>query len=134
MLIALKQFNLLLFCTNSRGLTHVKIVQIIIHPAKLAQTQQWRRTNKVVGRCFCVRAGSFDNLFFHQVFQVAEDKTTGLLQVPCRLGMNIFCNWTIATWSTSNIQNANIQNAKIHRAYYQISNKCLIFIFGWSTI
>ena len=28
--------------------------------------------------------------FFLRVFQVAEDKTMGLLQAPCTLGMNTF--------------------------------------------
>ena len=37
-----------------------------------------------------VHLENFENLFFLQVFQVAEDKTKGLVQASCSLGMNTF--------------------------------------------
>ena len=107
-----------------------KIVHIITQPAKRARTQQERRTNKAVGRCLGVRADNFDNLFFLQVFQVAEGKTKGLLQAPCSLGKNTFVTGPlqheVLVMQKKKLKN-HIQNAKIHQVYIKYQTNALFF-------
>ena len=72
-------------------------------------------------------------MFFLLVFQVAEVKTTGLLQAPCSLGMNTFVTGPlqhVVLVLQKKIVKDYIQNA-YKSSIYQIPNECLIFLFDW---
>ena len=64
------------------------------------------------------------------MFQVAEDKTTGLLQTPCSLGMNTFVTGTLQHVARVLLKKKvkdYIQNAKIHQVYIKYQTNALFF-------
>ena len=64
------------------------------------------------------------------MFQVAEDKTTGLLQTPCSLGMNTFVTGTLQHVAQVLLKKKvkdYIQNAKIHQVYIKYQANALFF-------
>ena len=64
------------------------------------------------------------------MFQVAEDKTTGLLQTPCSLGMNNFVTGTLQHVARVLLKKKvkdYIQNAKIHQVYIKYQTNALFF-------
>ena len=64
------------------------------------------------------------------MFEVAEDRTTGLLQTPCSLGMNIFVTGplqhVVLVLQKKKVKDY-IQNGKIHQLYIKYQTNALFF-------